>query len=253
MDSTKIAVIAVFTALTVALNLSPIKIPAPYAPFLIYQIWEIPIVAAFLLYGLKVGTAISIFNTALLLAVYPGVLPTGPLYNLAAVFSMLVGVFVTYRVSVLCSRPREFTGLIATVVTLITLYSALQPRFLDVTIILIFVELVSWIIFLIAVFSLELKVVLPVVSTTVGVIFRVGAMTVVNWAFLPFPPPIGFGLPMSAVIAALPIIGVFNATLAFYTIPLGHFLAQTVTSSLKAVGLTNAGDPHAENQEAQVS
>jgi len=55
MDSKTLATIAVFAALTVVLSLSPVKIPAPYAPFLIYQLWEIPIVAAFLLYGLRVG------------------------------------------------------------------------------------------------------------------------------------------------------------------------------------------------------
>jgi len=94
MESKKIAVIAVFTALSVALVLSPAKFPAPYAPFLKYQIWEIPIVSAFLLYGPVVGVATSIINTVILLVVYPGDLPTGPLYNLAAVLSMLLGIYI---------------------------------------------------------------------------------------------------------------------------------------------------------------
>ena len=51
MNTKTVATIAVFSALAIALNLSPFKIPAPFAPFLIYQIWEIPIVAAFLLFG----------------------------------------------------------------------------------------------------------------------------------------------------------------------------------------------------------
>ena len=79
MNSKTIAVVAVFTAVTVVLVLSPAKIPAPYAPFLKYQIWEIPIVAAFVIYGLSVGVSISILNTVILLGVYPGDLPTGPL------------------------------------------------------------------------------------------------------------------------------------------------------------------------------
>ncbi|MCX8170750.1 MAG: hypothetical protein N3E47_02080, partial [Candidatus Bathyarchaeota archaeon] len=94
LRSRKIALIAVFTALTVSLNLfSPIRIPAPYAPFLIYQVWEVPIVAAFLLYGFSVGALISVVNTLVLLAVFPGALLAGPFYNLSAIVSMLLGLF----------------------------------------------------------------------------------------------------------------------------------------------------------------
>ena len=48
MNTKAISLTIVFTALTVALNpnLTGIFLAAPYAPFLIYQIWEIPIVAA---------------------------------------------------------------------------------------------------------------------------------------------------------------------------------------------------------------
>lgn len=95
MNTKTIATISVFAALTIVLNLSPLKIPAPYLPFLIYQIWEIPIVAAFLLYGTTVGVLIAVINTLVLFAVFPGALPTGPLYNLAAVLSMLLGIGIT--------------------------------------------------------------------------------------------------------------------------------------------------------------
>lgn len=186
MNSKTIAVIVVFGALTVALNLSPAKIPAPYAPYLIYQVWEIPIVAAFLLYGLRVGVPISIINTAVLLGVYPGELPTGPLYNLAAVLSMLFGIYLARRF-----LPARFGG--------------------------------------------SQEVTVSVIFTGVGTFFRVVFMTFVNWAFLPFPPPVGFGLPIEAVLAGLPLIGFFNATLALYTIPVGVFIAKVVGSRLKAV------------------
>lgn len=96
MNSKTIAIIAVFGALTIVLNLSPVKFPAPYATFLIYQLWEIPIVTAFILYGLKVGVAISIINTLVLLGVFPGELPTGPFYNLIAVLSMLLGIYAIH-------------------------------------------------------------------------------------------------------------------------------------------------------------
>jgi riboflavin transporter FmnP len=173
----------VFAALTISLNLSPAKIPAPYAPYLIYQIWEIPIVAAFLLFGVKVGMGISILNTATLLLVFPGELPTGPFYNLAAVLSMLFGVVVVQR--------------------------------------------------LVSDVSTRQGTMLPVISTAMGTLFRVGGMTLVNWACLPFPPPVGFGLPTVVVMASLPIIGFFNATIALYTIPVGYFLARIVKPSMK--------------------
>jgi riboflavin transporter FmnP len=79
MDSKKISILIVFAALTVFLNISPIKIPAPYAPFLIYQLWEIPIVTVSLLYGFQMGISVSIINTLILLLIYPGALPTGPI------------------------------------------------------------------------------------------------------------------------------------------------------------------------------
>ena len=97
MNTKRIAIVAVFTAVTVALVLSPLKVPAPYAPFLVYQIWEIPIVAAFLIYGPLAAVTISILNTTILLAVYPGSLPVGPLYNFAAVLGMLLGIYVVHR------------------------------------------------------------------------------------------------------------------------------------------------------------
>ena len=97
MNTKTVAVIVIFAALAIALNLSPIKIPAPYAPYLIYQIWEIPIVIAFLLFGAVVGVLIAVVNTLALFAFFPGALPTGPLYNLIAIFSMLIGVYIGRR------------------------------------------------------------------------------------------------------------------------------------------------------------
>jgi len=184
MNSKTIASVTVFAGLTVALNLSPAKIPAPYAPFLIYQVWEIPIVAAFLIYGPKVGVTIAIINTMVLLGVFPGVLLTGPLYNLAAVLSMLLGIYLMYK-------------------------------------------------FIAKSFDKQQEAKIASSSTAFGTIMRVGMMTIVNWALLRFPPPVGFSIPEEAIIAMLPIIGLFNATLALYTIPIGHFLAKAVSVGTK--------------------
>jgi len=184
MDSKEISVVVVFAALTIVLNLSPFKIPAPYAPFLYYQIWEIPIVAAFLIFGLRVGTGISIINTVVLLGVFPGESPTGPFYNLAAILSMLFGIYLVQRFFSSSLRQNQ-------------------------------------------------DVIKPASFTTLGILFRVAFMTIVNWVFLPFPPPVGFSMPAEVTIAWLPLIGVFNATLALFTIPVGYILARIVSSSLR--------------------
>lgn len=99
MNSKTITIIALFSALSIILSLSPLKLAAPFAFFLKYQFWEIAIVTAFLLYGAKVGVSISTINTLVLLAFFPGDLPTGPLYNFIAVLSMLSGIYIIQRVA----------------------------------------------------------------------------------------------------------------------------------------------------------
>jgi len=99
MNTKALAASIVFAALTVALNpaVSGIGVLAPYAPYLIYGLWEIPIVAAFLLIGSGAGILIAILNSLVLFAFFPGALPSGPFYNLIAIFSMMLGVYVGRR------------------------------------------------------------------------------------------------------------------------------------------------------------
>jgi riboflavin transporter FmnP len=99
MNTKELATTIIFAALTVALNpgVSGIGVPAPYAPFLIYGLWEIPIVAAFLLISPASGIIISLVNAVVLFAFFPGPLPTGPFYNLIALFSMLLGLYIARR------------------------------------------------------------------------------------------------------------------------------------------------------------
>jgi len=183
MNAKNIATTSIFTALTIALNLSPFKFPAPYAPFLYYQIWEIPIVAAFVLYGPLTAVTVSILNTLTLLALFPGALPTGPLYNLAAILGMLLGTYSTHLIK-RKSINQEFAAL-------------------------------------------------SLLATGLGATFRVIAMTLVNWAFIRYPPPIGFSMPEEAIIGILPLVAFFNATLALYTIPVGYIVARAVSFRVK--------------------
>lgn len=94
-----ITAIAIFAALAIVLHLSPAKIPAPYAPFLIYELWEIPIIIAFYLYGVKVSLAVAGINFMSLLVIFPGSLQAGPIYNLIAIASMIFGILLVYQIT----------------------------------------------------------------------------------------------------------------------------------------------------------
>jgi riboflavin transporter FmnP len=188
--SYRVAVVIVFAALTLILSLSPLKFPAPYAPFLYYQFWEVPIVAAFFIYGFRVGVSIALINTLILLLVFPGANPSGPLYNLAAIVSMLTGMWLILNIS----RRMGIGGWRRLIILVVVL----------------------------------------------GIVFRVAMMSIMNYLCLQQPPPIGFALPVYVVIAYLPLIAIFNSSLAAYTIPLGFILASSVSSiggiSIRMIG-----------------
>ena len=101
MNTKKLTLTIIFAAVTVALNpaISGVGVPAPYLPFLIYGLWEIPIAIAFILVGPKSGAAVMILNALMLLAFFPGPLLMGPFYNLAALSTMLLGVYIAQKLS----------------------------------------------------------------------------------------------------------------------------------------------------------
>jgi riboflavin transporter FmnP len=104
-----ITAIAIFAALAIALHISPLKLPAPYAPFLIYELWEIPIVTAFILFGIRVGGAVAVINFLSLMVIFPGQLQAGPIYNLLAIVSMMLGMLIAYRIADSSSSLRAGT------------------------------------------------------------------------------------------------------------------------------------------------
>lgn len=194
MDTKKLTLIIVLAAVTVALNpaFTGIAIPAPYAPFLYYQIWEIPIVAACALISFRSSVAIALTNMIILIAVFPGSLITGPFYNLLAILSMLLGIYTAYKLFNLKDNSNKTTKI------------TLKKQTIQIT-----------------------------AATTLGVVFRAGLMTVVNYAVLRYEPPIGYAMPEAAIVAAIPLIALFNSTLALYTIPIGHIVANAVKRNLK--------------------
>ena len=94
--SRRLSAIALFSALAIILNLI-VKVPAPFAPFLTYQLWEVPIFAAFLIFGVEAGVAVAVINLVVLQVISPGPLPTGPLYNLFAILATMLGVAPVHR------------------------------------------------------------------------------------------------------------------------------------------------------------
>jgi riboflavin transporter FmnP len=89
--------IALFAALAVVLN--GLTVPAPYAGFLLYGIWEIPVLLSLLLLGFWGGATVALINAIALEFINPGGLPTGPLYNLFAELSMFLGVMAIQAVA----------------------------------------------------------------------------------------------------------------------------------------------------------
>ena len=104
MNTKAVALAIAFAALAIALNpaISGIGLPFPPTPGLIFNLWEIVIITAFFLTGLKGGISVALLNALFLLAVYPGQSrPLYPLTNTLAVSTMMVG---TYLANILLVR-----------------------------------------------------------------------------------------------------------------------------------------------------
>jgi riboflavin transporter FmnP len=179
-----VTAVAIFAALAIALHISPLKMPAPYAPFLIYELWEIPIVAAFLLYGTRLGLSVAVINFLSLMVIFPGSLEAGPIYNLIAIASMLLGMIFAFKLAGFSSK----------------LKSGLRAFWL---------------------------------ALVFGITARVVVMAVVNLALLQFSPPLGFNMPFEAVVAILPLLILFNSTVAIYTIVIARMVTTTVSSATR--------------------
>jgi riboflavin transporter FmnP len=78
-----------------------------------------------------------------------------------------------------------------------------------------------------------------ILSTLLGIVSRVVVMTIMNYALIRYPPPLGFSMPEESILVLLPLIAAFNATLALYTIPIGYLVAKAVASKIQIVGQNN--------------
>jgi riboflavin transporter FmnP len=97
MVNTKaIAITIAFAALSIALV--PFRILTLYWPGMYYYFWEIPIVAAFLLFGFKCGVSVAVLNGIARMVLIPG--PLGFFmvpWGVVVTSSTLLGVYLAYR------------------------------------------------------------------------------------------------------------------------------------------------------------
>ena len=97
MNSREIALIIIFVALTIALD--PLRIPSMYLIGSYYRFCEIPIVAAFLLFGPKVGISVAVLNLAAETMIYPAQagVTVGRPFVLLLTLSMLLGLCLAQK------------------------------------------------------------------------------------------------------------------------------------------------------------
>lgn len=94
MNAKALGVIVSFTALTIALNF--VKIPAPYNPTVLsYQMGDVALVIALLLFGLKIAVTTAALSTVITIILATNAAgPIGPPYYLIAVLAMFLGIYI---------------------------------------------------------------------------------------------------------------------------------------------------------------
>jgi riboflavin transporter FmnP len=191
MNTRAIAMTIAFAALTIVLNpaFSGIAVPAPFLPYVSYYLWEIPIIAALFLIGLKPAILITLLNAAVMLAVFPRHPFIHPILSIISGSSTLLGAYLGFKLTTRGASQEK------------------KPS--------------------------ESK--LAVYSTAFGILSRTAVMTVVNYVLLHFASSslLDIELTEPVIIAILPLVVLFNVTIVLYTIPIGYFIARTVSRNLK--------------------
>lgn len=97
MNSKAIGAIIAFTALATALNF--VRIPVPYMPTFSYQMGDIVLVIAFLLFGMKTRVTVAVLNMLISMAIFtgPGSFVGAP-YYLVAVLTMVFGIYLFEKI-----------------------------------------------------------------------------------------------------------------------------------------------------------
>ncbi len=98
MEAKIVAIVIVFAALTIVL--SAVKIPTIFWPQQSFRLWEIPVVTAFLLFGLRVGFSVAVIGIAGQTALFVG--PAGILeapWGIIVVLTMFLGLYLAKKLS----------------------------------------------------------------------------------------------------------------------------------------------------------
>ncbi len=99
MNAKTVALIVTFSGLAMVLNpaISGIALPFPPMPTLYFQVWEIPLIIAFILFGFRVALIADLINAVFLFALFPG--PSQPYYvtSALATFGTMLGIFAASR------------------------------------------------------------------------------------------------------------------------------------------------------------
>jgi riboflavin transporter FmnP len=97
MNTKAIGVVIAFTALATVLNY--IKIPVPYLPNFTYQMGDVVLIVALLLFGIKPAIMIVTLNMLMTIILYQNPAgPIGPPYYLLSVLAMFLGIYVAQKV-----------------------------------------------------------------------------------------------------------------------------------------------------------
>jgi len=120
MNTKALAMSIMFAGVAIVLNpvITGIRIPSPFLTGLYYQVWDIPILIAFLLLGFKYGVFAGVLNSFFLFAVFPG--PSQPFYapsNVVAQFSMMIGIYLAIKIFIQRELPKKTISRIKLIVT----------------------------------------------------------------------------------------------------------------------------------------
>jgi riboflavin transporter FmnP len=96
LDTKIVASVAVFTALAIALE--PLRVPLFIWPGQYFHFWEIPIIAAFFLFGLRVAFTISVLDAIGYFVLLPdGAGIVGPVWRLMAISTVFLGLVIARK------------------------------------------------------------------------------------------------------------------------------------------------------------
>lgn len=108
VDTKTIASIAIFTSLAIALE--PLRIPLFFWPGQYFHFWEMPIIAAFFLFGFRVAFAISILDAVGYIVLFPdGAGIIGPPWRLIVMSTMFLGLLIARKITDRLNKDGQIT------------------------------------------------------------------------------------------------------------------------------------------------